>query len=111
MAPGVPESGPVTEEHEDPRRPQTEEQRQQQQLTNRSNRSDIATEGNVLEVHVDEQGLTLVIANLDGRVVIELRCAATCPTVRVGDYVEVEGEKIHEQLYEATDVFVNRPGR
>jgi len=98
----------VSDDQVDPRRRQTEEQRQQEQLTNRSNRSDIVTEGNVLEVQVDDQGLTLVIANLDGRVVIHLRCAATCPTVRVGDYVEVTGEKVNEQRYEAEQITVVR---
>ena len=49
-----------------------------------------------------------MIANLDGRVVIHLRCAVNCPTVRVGNYVEVTGEKINEKLYEAESVTVVR---
>jgi hypothetical protein len=87
---------------------ETEEQRQQRQLTNRSNRSDVTTEGNVLKVVADEQGLTIVIGNVDGRVTVRLRCGTRCPTIRAGDYVEVDGEKVHEQLYEAESVTVVR---
>jgi hypothetical protein len=93
---------------EDSPKPKTEEQRQQEPRTDRSNRSDVATEGNVLEVVADAQGLTIVIGNVDGRVTVLLRCGTRCPTIRVGDYVEVDGEKVHEQLYEAETVTVVR---
>jgi hypothetical protein len=99
---------PQTGNKEDSPKPKTEEQRQQEQRTDRSNKSDVATEGNVLEVVADSQGLTLVIGNVDGRVTVRLRCGSSCPTVRVGNYVEVDGEKVHEQLYEAESVTVVR---
>lgn len=89
-------------------RKETEEQRQQEQRTDRSNRSDYVTEGNVIEVVADEQGLTIVIGNIDGRVIVRLRCGTRCPAIGVGDYVEVDGEKVHEQLYEAESVTVVR---
>jgi hypothetical protein len=41
-------------------------------------------------------------------VAVRLRCGARCPTVRVGDYVEVDGEKVHEQFYEAESATVAR---
>ena len=97
---------PVQTSSEDDQQTRTEEQRQQDQRTNRSNKSDVVTEGNVLEVQVGPDGLTIVIGNVDGRVVIHLTCTTDCPTVRPGDYIEVEGEKIHEQLYEAETVTV-----
>ena len=62
----------------------------------------------MVEVVADPQGLTIVLGNLDGRVTVLLRCGARCPTIRVGDYVEVDGEKVHEQLYEAESVTVVR---
>jgi hypothetical protein len=99
---------PQTENKEDSPKPKTEEQRQQEQRTNRSNRNDVTTEGNVLEVVADAQGLTIVIGNVDGPVTVLLRCGARCPTIHVGNYVEVDGEKIHEQLYEAESVTVAR---
>jgi hypothetical protein len=37
-------------------------------------------------------------------VAARVRCGARSPTVRVGDYVNVDGEKVHEALYEAARV-------
>jgi hypothetical protein len=99
---------PVKEDKPDSGRFKTEEQKQQEQQTNRSNRSDVVTEGNVLAIETGPDGLSITIANVDGPVIIVLRCGASCPTIRPGDYVEVEGEKIHEQLYEAEHVDVAR---
>ena len=96
------------ENNEDSPKSKTEEQRQQEERTNRSNRSDVATEGNVLEVVADKRGLTIVLGNLDGRVTVLLRFGTRCPTICVGNYVEVDGEKVHEQLYEAESVTVVR---
>jgi hypothetical protein len=52
----------------------------------------------------------VTIANLDGLVKIRLlgEAAKTCGSIRVGDYLEADGEKIHEHLFEATDVSVKR---
>ena len=43
-----------------------------------------------------------------GRVTVLLRCGSSCPTVHVGNYVEVDGEKVHEQFYEVESVTVVR---
>jgi subtilisin-like proprotein convertase family protein len=91
---------------EDAPRWKTEEQRQQERHTNTSNRSDVVTEGNVLSVESGPDGLVITIGNVDGPVTIVLRCGSSCPTVRPGDYVEVDGEKIHEFLYEADGINV-----
>jgi hypothetical protein len=100
-------TAPQDENKDDSRKPLTEEQRQQHQLTNRSNRDDTYTEGSVVEVATDTQGPYLVIANRDGLVVIRLRCGSGCPTVRPGDYVEVDGVKENEQLFYADEVTVS----
>lgn len=101
-------SRPIKPDQKDSSRTKTEEQRQQDQRTNRSNRSDVVTEGNVVSVTSGPDGLTIVIGNVDGLVTIVLPCGSACPTIRPGDYVEVEGEKVHEQLYQAQSVTVVR---
>ena len=89
---------------------ETEEQRQQRERTNTSGKDDYATEGNVVEVHPEGAPPYVVIANRDGLVKIMLLgdAAKQATNIRVGDYLMVEGEKHHEQLYDATDVSVKR---
>ena len=98
----------IPEENEDPRKPLTEQQRQQRRLTNRSNRDDVFIEGNVLEVHQDEEPPYVMVANRDGLVRVNLLCGSRCPTIRVGQYLQADGEKQHEFLFDATDVSVSR---
>lgn len=87
---------------------ETQEQQQQRERTNRGNRDDIATEGNVTEVHLDANPPYVVLGNRDGAVRINLLCGDQCPVIRVGDYIEVDGEKQHEQLYDAEQVTVRK---
>ena len=101
----------TTEDNQDKQPHLTDEQRQDRQLTNRSNRDDVYTEGNVVEVHQDEQPPYAVIANRDGLVRVNLLCGNQCPTIRIGDYLEVDGQKQTELLFDATDVTVSRSGR
>jgi autotransporter-associated beta strand protein len=89
-------------------RKETDEDRQQRQRTNTGNKDDVYIEGNVVEVHQDEVPPYVVIANKDGLVRVNLLCGSQCPTIRVGDYLEADGEKQHEQLFDATDVSVRR---
>jgi CSLREA domain-containing protein len=86
----------------------TEEQIQQDQHTNRSNFDDYGTEGNVIAVLAGTDEPTIVIGNRDGNVTVIMRCGSQCPNVQVGDYVTIRGEKVHEQLYIAEDVSVER---
>ncbi|MCC7370236.1 MAG: CSLREA domain-containing protein [Chloroflexi bacterium] len=98
---------PSTDDTDKPRR-LTEEQRQQRQQTNRSNRDDTHTEGNVLEVGTDANGAYLILANRDGPVTVRLHGDAAKTTVKVGDYVQVEGTKESEALFIADEVSVSR---
>ena len=66
----------------------------------------MATEGNVTEVHLDASPPYVVLANRDGPVVVRLFRGSQCPVIRVGDYIEVDGEKQHEQLFDAEQVTV-----
>jgi hypothetical protein len=84
----------------------TSEQRQQHQLTNRSNKDDVHTEGDVVEVHVDGEPPYVVIGMRDGLQRITLACADRCPTIRVGDYLEAEGTKQDEQQFLADEIAV-----
>jgi hypothetical protein len=102
----VPPAPPRDENKEDSPRTVTDEQRQQQQHTNAGNRDDVATEGNVMEVARTPDGLTIVIANGDGLVTVVYPCGESCPTIRVGEYVQVSGEKENEQRYQADEVTV-----
>jgi hypothetical protein len=97
---------PLPEDDTDKPRKLTEEERQQRQHTNTGNKADVDTEGNVLEVHLDASPPYIVIGNRDGLVVVRLLCGDQCPTIRVGDYVQIEGTKEHEQLYDAEEVDV-----
>ena len=90
----------------------------QENVAPKPRRSGLAPEGGdgELVVYSDrqevegEEGKRVLrhIGNVDVRVTVRLTCGARCPTVRVGDYVEVDGEKVHEQLNEAESVTVVR---
>jgi CSLREA domain-containing protein len=107
----VPVSVAIPEDDTDKKPRLTEEQQQDKQHTNQSNRDDLYTEGNVVEVHQDESPPYVVIANRDGLVSVNLLCGSQCPAIRVGDYLTAEGEKQSEVLFDATDASVSHPGR
>jgi hypothetical protein len=103
-------SGPVArnEPSEDSQRKLTGEQRQQRQRTDMSGLDDTRIEGNIMAVKCDTDIPSVVIANRDGDVVIQLLrdAAESCPSMRVGDYLSAEGEKQNEQLFEADVISV-----
>jgi streptogramin lyase len=96
---------PSVDDSDKPKR-ETETERRQRERTNRLGLDDYHTEGNVVEVHLDEDPPFVVIGTRDGLVNVELACGASCPTIRVGDYLNAEGEKIHEGRFIATDLDV-----
>jgi len=49
-----------------------------------------------------------MIATRDGLVQVLLRCDGGCPTVKPGDYVQVDGVKENEGLFTAEDVSISR---
>ena len=53
----------------------------------------------------------MIIANKDGLVKVILLgdAAKAAGSIRVGDYLEADGEKQNEQLFEATDVSISHP--
>ena len=62
----------------------------------------------MVEVHPEANPPFVRIGNRDGvqTVVLYKDAAQSASSIKVGDYLEAEGEKIHEQLFEATDVSV-----
>jgi hypothetical protein len=108
-----PRSAPVKEEQTERPRRLTETERQQHERTNRSGLDDARTEGNVLAVGCDAAVPTITIANRDGPVEVRLlgEAAAACRSAEVGDYLEVDGVKQTEQLYEADTITVRRAGQ
>lgn len=110
-------------------RPRTETQRQQARRTNQSGLSDYQTEGQVLGIHrgdgatlqtvpgldlgglslVGEAGPYLLIATGDGIQLVRLikGAAGEVDQVSLGDYVRVEGEKQHEQLFNGDELEVD----
>lgn len=91
-------------------RKQTEDQRRHKERTNRAGRDDYACEGNVVEVHPEAAIPYVIIANRDGLVTVLLLhdAALAKDTIRVGDYLEADGVKEHEHLFEADSVRVVR---
>jgi type VI secretion system secreted protein VgrG len=54
----------------------------------------------------------VVIGNVDGDQRVRLRgdAKSMCSSIRIGDYLEAEGEKQHEQLFDADEVTIRRGG-
>jgi len=97
------------DEKKEPRK-ETETQRLQRERTNAAGLDDYRTEGNVVEVVLDADRPYVEIGTRDGRVRVLLPCAQGCPPVQVGDYLEADGVKVHEALFEAEDVTITRNG-
>ena len=96
---------------DDKERRLTETQRQQRERTNTSGLDDYRTEGNVVEVHLDANPPYVVLGMRDGNQTVRLTCGDDCPDIKVGDYIEAEGVKENEQLFEAESVVVTRNGQ
>jgi len=95
-----------TPKEEKKRRKLTETQRQQKERTNALGLDDYRTEGNVMEVDLSGAIPRVVIANIDGLEVVRLECDGGCPEIHVGDYLEADGVKENEQLFDAENVTV-----
>ncbi|MCC7372999.1 MAG: hypothetical protein IT306_31590 [Chloroflexi bacterium] len=71
---------------------------------------DFVLNGQVLEVRAEKDPPELIVGTVDGRTLI--RVLKTDEIARngvgVGDYVELTGEKINEQLFEATEISVGQ---
>jgi hypothetical protein len=131
----LPEKGPTacgrkgTLDDDDEDKKLTKEQKQNRRRTDNSNRDQEKTEGNVVGVRCkgsdsvptvkrgfiskpDESPYAL-IGNTDGVQQITLigDAKSDCKLIQVGDYLEADGEKEHEQLFVADEIEVKRGGK
>jgi hypothetical protein len=92
---------------------ETESERQQRQRTNQGGSDDTHVEGNVVAVHPEARPPYVVIADRDGLVQVNLigDAASSAGSIQVGDYLQVEGEKQTEALFEASEVTITRNGQ
>jgi hypothetical protein len=96
--------------NDDEKPKETKEQRRNRERTNTGNQDDEHTEGNVIEVGQDAQGPFVVLANRDGpmKIILIKDAAKLAGSIKVGDYIEVDGQKEHEKLFYADEVSVSR---
>jgi hypothetical protein len=95
----------------------TDEQKLHETRSNTGGFDQYETEGNVVDVDYTVSPPIAYIANRDTPpnatraqlVAVVLACPGGCPTVRPGDYIEVAGEKVHEQLYIAEGISFSHP--
>ena len=108
----------------------TEEQKQQKERTNKLGSGDYRTEGNVAGVRCDLAGEIpsvargevsfnrddvpyALIATRDGVQQVRLlrETKSLCASIQVGDYLEIDGTKEHEFLFDAENVTIIRGGK
>jgi hypothetical protein len=69
----------------------------------------IQRQGSVVAVFEDPADPLIVIAVENGYVTVRLRCGTLCPSIHLGDYVVVEGQRRSEAVLDAVDVWVAAP--
>src|SRR5688572_25007324 len=65
--------------------------------------------GQVLEINTDKDPPEMIVGTVDGQAVVRVLKTDEIALngVKVGDYVELNGEKLDELLYEATEISVD----
>jgi hypothetical protein len=69
----------------------------------------VQRQGSVVAVFEDPADPLIVIAVENGYVTVRLRCGSLCPSIHLGDYVVVEGQRRSEAVLDAVDVWVAAP--
>jgi hypothetical protein len=69
----------------------------------------VQRQGSVVAVFEDPADPLIVIAVESGYVTVRLRCGSLCPSIHLGDYVVVEGQRRSEAVLDAVDVWVAAP--
>jgi hypothetical protein len=77
---------------------------------NDEDEEDRTLEGDVIAIDKSKDPPEMIVANVDGEVIVKMLKTDEIDIndVRPGDYVSVDGEKIHELLFEATSIDVRR---
>lgn len=70
---------------------------------------DRSLNGQVLEINTLKDPPELIVGSVDGEVVVRMLKTDEIARngVKIGDYIELTGEKIHELLFEATEISVD----
>jgi hypothetical protein len=101
----VAEASPASDKKDDKDNKKKKEQKQDDDRGD-----DFVLNGQVLEVHAEKNPPELIVGTVDGRALV--RVLKTDEIARngvgVGDYIELTGEKINEQLFEATEISVGQ---
>ncbi|MFN8526703.1 MAG: hypothetical protein U0821_26665 [Chloroflexota bacterium] len=108
------DNGNSKDNRQDKDKKETDEQRQQRERTNKGNKDDVYTEGDVLEIDCSANNVpTVYIGTRDGRQQIRLYydTKLQCTSILVGDYLEVDGVKQHELLFDAENITIKRGGK
>ena len=71
--------------------------------------TDVQRQGSVVAVFEDPADPLIVIAVENGYITVRLRCGNLCPSIHLGDYVVVEGQRRSEAVLDAVDVWVATP--
>ena len=101
----VAEASPASDKKDDKDRKNKKEKKQDDDRGD-----DFVLNGQVLEVHSEKNPPELIVGTVDGRALV--RVLKTDEIARngvgVGDYIELTGEKLNEQLFEATEISVGQ---
>ena len=75
----------------------------------KAEKADRVLDGQVLEINTLKDPPELIVGSVDGQTLVRVLKTDEIVRngVRVGDYIEADGEKIHEQLFEATKLSVS----
>jgi hypothetical protein len=71
--------------------------------------AEVQRQGSVVAMIEDPTDPLIVIAVENGYVTVRLRCGTLCPSIHLGDYVVVEGQRRSEAVVDAVDVWVAGP--
>jgi hypothetical protein len=95
----------VAQDKQDDKDKEKKEQQQEQQED-----EDHTLNGQVLDINTLKDPPEMIVGSVDGEVVVRVLKTDEIALngVQVGDYVELDGEKIHEQLFEATQISVDK---
>ena len=114
--------GPKEDDHDKDEERQRERREREERARQKQEKEE--TQGNVLAVRCNTSAPTndlgvagddgedvpyVIIRPIDGNQKVRLRpggARRACPAIRVGDYLEANGEKVHEHQFDADDVKV-----
>jgi hypothetical protein len=71
--------------------------------------AEVQRQGSVVAMFEDPTDPLIVIAVESGYITVRLRCGTLCPSIHLGDYVVVEGQRRSEAVVDAVDVWVAGP--